>query len=101
MLTPRRFPARAATPEAYDLLVESWTTDAEEPLAGLVPDLESWLDAHRLVQELRCGPIPVIVDVAAPQTQAKDAMSEGDRESPTPSSAGVHHGSGDNVRPRR
>ena len=59
---PRRFPARAATPEAYDFLVESWTTDAEEPLAGLVPDLESWLDAHRLVQELRCGPIPVIVD---------------------------------------
>lgn len=57
--------------------MESWTTDAEDPLAGLVPDLDSWLDSHRLVRELRSGPIPVIVDTSGLRTGLHYQLCQG------------------------
>jgi predicted nucleic acid-binding protein len=69
-------PVWVASPQAYDFLVEK-SADPDEQLAGLVPDPDSWLDAHWLIQELRSGPIPVIVDTSGLRTGLHFQLCQG------------------------
>ena len=57
--------------------MESLSAETEETLAGAAPDLDSWLEAHRLIQELRSGPIPVIVDTSGLRTGLDHQLRQG------------------------